>query len=111
MTRPVPHKDDGDTRLRDRLRAGLDTAPHRDSEALQDRVMAQWRQRHPVAEHATAGGPALRSGAARRPLWFAASALLVAAALAFTASWPRPDPVMEELMQLDVLSQMALGEI
>lgn len=97
--------------LRERLRAGLDTAPHRDSEALQDRVMAQWRQRHPVAEHATAGGPALRSGAARRPLWFAASALLVAAALAFTASWPRPDPVMEELMQLDVLSQMALGEI
>ena len=111
MSRPAHDKDHHDTRLRERLRAGLDTAPHRDSEALQDRVMAQWRQRHPVAEHATAGGPSLHRGATRRPLWFAASALLVAAALAFTASWPRPDPVMEELMQLDVLSQMALGEI
>lgn len=110
MTRPEPHKDHNDT-LRERLRAGLDTAPHRDSEALQDRVMAQWRQRHPVAEHATAGGPALHSGAARRPLWLAASALVVAAALALTASWPRHDPVMEELMQLDVLSQMAMGEM
>jgi hypothetical protein len=101
-----------DDALRDRLRAGLAEASRVDSEALQDRVLAQWRQRHPVNEPAlaTAGGR-LASHSARQPLWRVASALVLVGALAVVASWTRPDPVMEELMQLDVLSQMAMGEM
>jgi hypothetical protein len=100
-----------DDALQERLRTGLAEASRVDSEALQDRVLAQWQQRHPVNEPvlATAGG--LASHSARRPLWRVASALVLVGALAVVASWTRPDPVMEELMQLDVLSQMAMGEM
>ena len=61
---------------------------------------------------ASPGGAALRStGASRRTVWLASGALLLAALLLTLATWPRPDPVMDELMQLDVLSEMALGEM
>lgn len=100
-----------DDALRERLRSGLTGTSRMDSEALQDRVLAQWQQRHPVAEPALATAGGVASHSARRPLWRVASALVLVGALAVVASWTRPDPVMEELMQLDVLSQMAMGEM
>jgi hypothetical protein len=100
-----------DDALRERLRTGLAETSRVDSEALQDRVLAQWQQRHPATEPALATAGGLASHNARRPLWLAASALVLVGALAVVASWTRPDPVMEELMQLDVLSQMAMGEM
>lgn len=100
-----------DDALRERLRSGLAGTSHVDSEALQDRVLAQWQQRHPVNEPALATAGGLASHSARRPLWLVARALVLVGALAVVASWTRPDPVMEELMQLDVLSQMAMGEM
>lgn len=100
-----------DDALQERLRTGLTEASRVDSEALQDRVLAQWQQRHPVNEPALAIAGVLASHNARRPLWLVVSALVLVGALAGVASWTRPDPVMEELMQLDVLSQMAMGEM
>ena len=100
-----------DDTLRERLRSGLTGTSRMDSEALQDRVLAQWQQRHPVAEPALATAGGVASHSARRPLWRVACAVVLVGALAVVASWTRPDPVMEELMQLDVLSQMAMGEM
>ena len=106
MTHPMK-----DETLRERLRTGLAETSRGDSEALQDRVLAQWLQRHPLTEPALATAGGLASHGARRPLWLVASALVLVGALVLVASWTRPDPVMEELMQLDVLSQMAMGEM
>ncbi|WP_137922332.1 hypothetical protein [Hydrogenophaga sp. 2FB] len=108
--------DDDDASLRARLRGGLlDTVRSGDSEALQARVLAQWQQRHPAAEAtlAQAGGAVLRGGGLRHHrLWLAAGALVVAAALLLvTAPWQRPDPALDELMQLDVLSLISMGEM
>lgn len=108
--RPVHHDD----RLRAQLRGALDTAATDDSQALEARVLAQWQQRHGAAEQmlAPAGGASLRApGTARRPLWLASGALLAAALLLTLATWPRTDPNIDELMQLDVLSEMAQGEM
>ena len=109
MTQRPVHEDQD---LRARLRNGLGSAGTSDSEALEARVLAQWRQRHATSSPvvASAASMALRApGPARRPLWLASGALLAAALLLTLATWQRPDPGIDELMQLDVLSEMALG--
>lgn len=112
------HDDGGE--LRTVLRTGLADAAHEtartgDSEALQARVLAQWQQRHPVAQArlAQAGGATLHSGGLRyHRLWWAAGALVVTAALVIgTAPWQRPDPALDELLQMDVLTLISMGEI
>lgn len=109
MTHPLP--DDG---LRARLRTALNTASAHDSQHLEERVMAQWQQRHASAqaEFAAAGGAALRTpGMGRRALRLATGVVLVAALLVTASTWRSRDTSVEELMQLDVLSEMALGEM
>lgn len=104
-------KTDPDEALRQALRAGLHAADD-SREALQARVLAQWRQRHaPLsaeARLASAGGQDWSASRPRR--WLGAAAL--AASLLVALAWcSRPDPVLDELMQLDVLSQIAIGEL
>lgn len=99
-----------------RLRQALQAAARQQSpasEALQQRVLAQWRLRHPLATQAQlagAGGTGQHLGSAglpRRWLLLAAVTVLLA-----TLAWcSRPDPLIEELMQPDVLSQIAIGEL
>lgn len=107
-----------DATMRRQLRRALDdTAPSGDHDALEARVLAQWQQRHDV--HAQAeemvgvGGPGLAGDSHARLMkkrWLLALGLLLAAVLAL--GWfNRPDPVLEELMQPDVLSQIGLGEL
>jgi hypothetical protein len=111
MTRP---HDGRDTALRAKLHAGLDPHGADHSEALQERVLAQWRLRHPAqgSQPATAAGPVLGAGGAgRRPLWWATGVLLAAALLVTASPWQRPDPTLDELMQIDVLTLMSMGEI
>jgi hypothetical protein len=111
MSTPSTGPDD-DRALHALLRESLQPGAHDSSAALQDRVMAQWRQRHArsatMAELAVAGGGGARG--TRAPVWLglAGVALAVAIALAWTQ---RSDPVLEELMQPDVLSQIGFGEI
>jgi len=84
------------------------------TQALEDRVMAQWAQRHAgqlALQAATAGGPGhgAQGQRQRRARW-AAGALALAVLLA--AAWlQRPDPALEELMQPDVLQLITLGGI
>ena len=108
MSIPEPTSDD--RALHAVLRESLQPAPGEDSTPLQDRVMAQWHQRHArnvtMAELAVAGG----ARGARAPVWLGLGGVVLVAALAI--AWTqRADPVLEELMQPDVLSQIGFGEI
>ncbi|MCW5655381.1 hypothetical protein [Hydrogenophaga sp.] len=105
--------------LRSLLRESLHEPRGSESGPLQERVMAQWHQRHArngataVADLALAGGGAGHRPhhGLRPPLWLGLAGVLLALALALTWSVNRPDPALEELMQPDVLSQIGLGEI
>ena len=119
--RPTPGlgdaPDPADDRLRSQLRALRAPAPAVD--ALGARVLAQWSDRagrtHAAAQHlgdARGGAAALGLGASPRHRWAVVTAGLIACAIAAAIAWlPRPDPVLDELMQADVLSQMAIGEM
>lgn len=97
--------------LRQALRQGASSA---DSEALQARVLAQWQQQaRPSRDGATQRVGAAQLALARwrdHPLrWWLPAALLGSALL---LAWcARPDPGLQELMQPDVLSQIAIGEL
>jgi len=120
MTPPTdPHTsaaesaDPADAALRRALRDSLhrpDAAPP--SEALQDRVMAQWAQRH-AAELAWQTAPAGAAPTAPRRPWRARLAIAaLALALALGAVWQhRADAALDELTQPDLLMLITLGEI
>ena len=91
--------------LRRALRASLQEPPP--SEALQARVLAHWQQRHARTGSALRAGPGLLAWAPRR--WLGLAVLSVS--LMVLAWCSRPDPGLDELMQLDVLSQIAIGEM
>lgn len=102
-----------DQALRTQLRASLQPSASHDADDLQERVLAQWRQRHPAAAPELAGshGATVRGGhAGHGARWWLAGSLVLVVALALV--WlNRPDPVLEELSQPDVLSQIGLGEL
>lgn len=84
--------------------------------ALEQRVLAQWQASHAAATAplAQASGPLrhlVLAGPGRRRWWFGSVALLGGAALALGLWLRQPDPALEELLQPDVLSQMAAGEM
>lgn len=98
--------------LRESLRSPDPRVPAADSEALQARVIAQWRQRHPQqlvqTEPLIVGWHG--KGAGRPRAWWLVGMGVLVAALAM--AWGlRPDPVLDELLQPDVLSQIGLGEL
>lgn len=80
-----------------------------DTQALQQRVLAGWHAKH----HASPARPwagVLALGGPRR--WLLGSATLALGLVLAMGLWlQRPDPVLQELLQLDVLSQMAAGEM
>ena len=111
-----PHADADDLSLRLQLRARKPSTTRAD--ALADRVFAQWRELH--GESADAATPTGRSGTAllsggppaRRRWWIGiTTGLLIGAVLATMVWMQRPDPALDELLQADVLSQMAIGEL
>jgi hypothetical protein len=110
---PRTNPADPDATLRQALQQSLQDTPAADHTALQDRVMAHWQQRHPATAPVLAGahGGNLSGGrAGRLGWWLVAGGLVLAAALAL--GWAnRSDPVLDELMQPDVLSQIGLGEL
>ena len=82
-------------------------------DALQARVLAQWQ----VGEHRTAPGSTLFGVRGRTWALLArprrgsvlASGLFVGVSLATVLWLQRPDPVLDDLLQPDVLSQLAIG--
>ena len=111
-----PHVDTDDQALRLQLRALNPSAAKAD--ALADQVLAQWRELHGesvgAAPRIGRSGTALLSGGppARRRWWIGITTGLLIGAVVATMVWvQRPDPALDELLQADVLSQMAIGEL
>ncbi len=109
-----------DDALRMRLREALQ--PHTPAvDALSARVLAQWNEQHadPVVATARLGGSGAAAAAAvlgvrasRRRWWAGVTTGLLGCVVVAALVWlQRPDPALEELMQTDVLSQMAIDEM
>lgn len=114
---PQPHPQtpdtDADETLRRHLREALSTAPVHDLDALQARTLAQWRQRTTVQPlHHPGPLAVLQGGWRQHPALYGSTLLALGlAALLLIKPWAQPDPTMEELLQPDVLSLMAAGEL
>lgn len=113
MNAPSPNdRDTGrDEALRDQLKTALAQGTDDDNDALQARVLAQWRQAHPAGSVVASSGPAGALQAAWRQhplLWTGAVAALL---LGMWLLRPAQDPVLEELMQPDVLTLISAGEL
>ena len=111
-----------DPGLRSALRALPAEVDPRQLEALEQRVLAQWREqvartgRVPAASSMSSGGGSAVLGGAGpwagfdRLRWLGIALTIVGAVGALL--WlQRPDPVLDELLKVDVLSQMAAGEM
>ena len=110
-----PHANPDDEALRLQLRALKPSAAEVD--ALGDQVLKQWHELRGSMGATTAVGPSgsamlLGGHPARRWRWVGLMTGLLIGAFIATVLWlQRPDPALDELMQADVLSQMAIGEL
>ena len=123
MSHPTPAPDrptpaGADSNLRQRMQDALAQPCAREQpsvqqqDALQSRVMAQWRQR--TASATTAGNEpvaSLRRALTKRPLQMGLASLALVAVVGLQTAWLRGDPALEELMEPDVLSLITLGEL
>jgi hypothetical protein len=115
-SRSISNEAEGaDIWLKREMAQGVMSAPQEHLDVLNERVFAQWRDR---CGNATM--PSHQEGAAvlqmaglrmRRPLWLGVTGLLAVGAITLGLWLERPDPVLEDLLQPDVLSQMAAGEL
>ncbi len=97
-----------------RLRAALRARPAEDAalETLQARVMADWQGRHAAVPNAVRqGGPTLAGRLWQHRLWVGSAGLVAVVTVVTAVLMTRPDPSIDELMQPDVLSQLAIGEM
>lgn len=94
-------------------RALRELPPPTDSAALEARVIAQWQSAHGAGGVRSNGGAAqaLSTRWLQRRWWIGAGGLALLSAVAVMLWLQRPDPALEELLQPDVLSQMAAGEM
>lgn len=108
--RPITSPDDAE--LRQQLRESLAPSSSEDLPALEARALEQWRQR--TAGRAHHRGPLAVMQAHWRlhpALWSGSLLALCLAALLLTKPWAVPDPALDELLQPDVLSLIAAGEL
>lgn len=93
--------------------------PRAETDALANRVFAQWGEHQsrqaatPTVLGAMAGSATtLGQRASHRWRWASLGSGLLACAVIAAIVWvQRPDPALEELLQADVLSQMAIDEM
>lgn len=108
-TSPLSHSPDTPTPYDHQLREALARLPRpadtATTEGLQQRALAAW--------HSTVGTPPRRGGWAAGVLqrrWMLGGAGLAMGMLAVGLWVTRPDPVLQELLQPDVLSQIAADQ-
>lgn len=100
-----------DLALRQQLKGSLNNAQPADTQALEARVLAQWRQAQPHQLVTVGAGPVatLRAAWRQHPLRWTGAVLLLAMGLWLLR--PVQDPALDELMQPDVLSLISAGEL
>lgn len=113
MNTPTPHDRDAgrDEALKGRLKNTLAQGTDEGSDALQARVLAQWRQARPEQVIVTWTGPAASLQAAWRQHPVRWTGALLALALALWMLRPAQDAALEELMHPDVLTLISAGEL
>lgn len=115
MNTPRPHTPNSadDQSLRQNLRDALARSPADGLETLESRTLEQWRLRGFTVRHNPTGPLAvLQAGWRQHPaMWSGALLALALAAMLVLKPWAQPEPGIDELMQPDVLSLMALGEL
>ena len=114
MTAPRPDTPpaDADRRLRHSLRQALEQAPDEGLQALQARLLAQWRQQQAAAPAPHGPLAVLQAGWRQHPLLFKGTLLALGlAGLLLAKPWATPDPGIDELLQPDVLWLMTMGEL
>ncbi len=111
QTAQSPNTDD--QQLRERLREGLAQAPSEGLQTLEARALEHWRQRTAAQAHQHRGALAvLQAGWRQHPALVSGALLALGlAALLLLKPWAQPDPALDELLQPDVLSLMAAGEL
>ena len=114
MTAPRPDTPpaNADRRLRHSLRQALEQAPDEGQQALQARLLAQWRQQQAAAPAPHGPLAVLQAGWRQHPLLFKGTLLALGlAGLLLAKPWATPDTGIDELLQPDVLSLMTMGEL
>lgn len=107
-----PTMSTNDAELRQQLRESLTTSSSDELRALEARALEQWRQR--TAAQAQHRGPLAVMQAHWRlhpALWSGGLLAVCLAALLLTKPWAQSDPTLDELLQPDVLSLIAAGEL
>ncbi len=107
-----PTMSTNDAELRQQLRESLTTSSSDELRALEARALEQWRQR--TAAQAQHRGPLAVMQAHWRlhpALWSGGLLAVCLAALLLTKPWAQSDPALDELLQPDVLSLIAAGEL
>lgn len=107
-----PTTSTNDAELRQQLRESLTTSSSDELRALEARALEQWRQR--TAAQAQHRGPLAVMQAHWRlhpALWSGGLLAVCLAALLLTKPWAQSDPTLDELLQPDVLSLIAAGEL
>lgn len=112
MTPPAPRGLQADDALRAAMQRVNAQAAPTELTALQDRVLAQWAQRDTPATLLGTGplGVLNLGSTTRRMQWGLLAAIIVAAVGMHLAS-SHTDPTLEELLEPDVLSLIAMGEL
>ncbi|MCU0925630.1 MAG: hypothetical protein MUF44_06200 [Hydrogenophaga sp.] len=101
-----------DAELRQRLRESLAPSSSEDLQALEARALEQWRQRTAAQAHQQGPLAVVQAHWRLHPaLWSGGLLALCLAALLLTKPWAVPDPALDELLQPDVLSLIAAGEL
>jgi hypothetical protein len=108
--RPIAHPDDAE--LRRQLRESLAPLSSEDLQGLEARALDQWRQRTAAQAHHGGALAVMQAHWRLHAAWWSASLLaLCLVALLLTRPWAPADPALDELLQPDVLSLIAAGEL
>jgi hypothetical protein len=112
MNTPSSHDKVQGEALRERLREALaqPTAGH--DQVLEGRILEQWRQRT-AAQVIRSQGPlaVLQVRWRQHPALWSSTLLALGLVIVLMKPWVQPDPALDELLQLDVLSLMAAGQL
>ena len=114
MNHLPPHPLHDDPSLKRALQALPAAAAGAELDALGQRVLYDWHARQAsgdAVQAATAPGATLGARLWQRRVWVGSAGLAAVAVVATAVLVTRPDPVLDELMQPDVLSEMAIGEM
>jgi hypothetical protein len=101
-----------DSALRSAMRVALAQSGSNGLEDLQNRVLAQWEMRGvPAVTVGTGSGGTAWWGLTRRDFQLCAATLIVLVALGWQVLRMQTDVPMDDLLEPDVLSLMAMGEL